>query len=272
MYAIFSTNSLNYSIKISYSFGLNWVIALRSIGQLGFYYMICLGWVFISETPRCNVFLWFGVIYISLSLSLCLSLSFACLMFCFRILYSTQVPQSFLFVCALFRFTRFASSTPLLTTLFLHTCCALFLSFTLSPSPSAYTDNGNGSGRSFRSPFPFASQFLQLRFAPTFASKRKIRKHITTNALGELLFRFFALLFDFRFAFLHFYTMFSPSCALAFVFVLSLLPWLPLWAAAVGLSARKLHNRRECFAACDGELIRFHSRDLCCTVALSLYI
>lgn len=72
---------------------------------------------------------------------------------------------------------------------------------------------------------PFASQFLQLRFVPTFAANRKIRKHITTNALCE---QFFLL-------FLHFFTMFSPCCALAFVFVfLSAAPFAFFWAAAVG--------------------------------------
>lgn len=49
----------------------------------------------------CNVFLWLNVIYISLSFVLFVLISLSFLMFCFRILKSTQVPQSFLFASAL---------------------------------------------------------------------------------------------------------------------------------------------------------------------------
>lgn len=44
------------------------------------------------------------------------------------------------------------------------------------------------------------------------------------------------------------------------------------WAAAVGFFARKLHNRRESFAAWNAICFDFHTRDFCCTVAISLYI
>lgn len=180
----------------------------------------------------CNVFLWLNVIYISLSFVLFVLISLSFLMFCFRILKSTQVPQSFLFASALPPPLR-SSLLSLSLSHFLFTGFALFvaLSFSgfllsLSLSLSLHTQTtATAAAALLARLIPFASQFLQLRFVPTFAANRKIRKHITTNALCE---QFFLL-------FLHFFTMFSPCCALAFVFVfLSAAPFAFFWAAAVG--------------------------------------
>lgn len=190
-------------------------------------------------------------------------------MFCFRILKSTQVPQSFLFASALFRFTRFASSTPLLTlSLFLFTCFALFVALSFL---SAYTDNGNGSGRSSHSPYSFCVSVsaialcAHIRFEP---------KNPQTHNNKRTLWTIFLL---FRFAFLHF-TQCFPLLLLRFGFCfrpfpLLLLFFFALWAAAVGLSARKLHNRREMWMrpAMRFDLI-LNSRDLYCTIIAQNYI
>lgn len=165
----------------------------------------------------CNVFLWLNVIYISLFfLSYCVFLVlFLDVLFSYIEIHSGSTELS-LCQCA-------ASSTPLLTALslslphFLFTGFALLvaLSFSgfllsLSLSLSLHTQTtATAAAALLARLIPFASQFLQLRFVPTFAANRKIRKHITTNALCE---QFFLL-------FLNFFTMFSPCCALAFVFV-----------------------------------------------------
>lgn len=178
----------------------------------------------------CNVFLWLNVIYISLSFVLFVLISLSFLMFCFRILKSTQVPQSFLFASALPPPLRSSLLTLSLSLTFsslasLSLWLALSLaSFSLCLSLHTQT-TATAAAALLARLIPFASQFLQLRFVPTFAANRKIRKHITTNALCE---QFFLL-------FLHFFTMFSPCCALACVFVfLSAAPFASFWAAAVG--------------------------------------
>lgn len=179
-------------------------------------------------------------------------------MFCFRILKSTQVPQSFLLASALPPPLR---SSLLSLSHFLFTGFALFVAlsfsgFLLSLSLSLHTQTtATAAAALLARLIPFASQFLQLRFVPTFAANRKIRKHITTNALCE---QFFLL-------FLHFFTMFSPCCALAFVFVfLSAAPFasfgpLPLASVRPQIAQSTWNVNAVWFD--------FHSRDLCCTIA-----
>lgn len=175
-------------------------------------------------------------------------------MFCFRILKSTQVPQSFLFASALFRFTRFASSTPLLT-LSLSFSSLVSLSLWLSPfSLSAYTDNGNGSGRSSHSPYSFCVSVsaialcAHIRFEP---------KNPQTHNNKRTLWTIFLL---FRFAFLHFSQCFPLLAALWLLFSSffaapsSSSPFGPLPLACPPANCT-IDVRYECGLQCD--LIRF---------------
>lgn len=139
---------LGLRVKISWT--TLWLCLLHDMPEFAAYFENSFG---------CNVFFWLNVIYISLFFSLILFFSFSFLMFCFRILKSTQVPQSFLFASALPPPLR-SSLLTLSLSLSLHwlrsLCGSLFLWLpSLSVSLSAYTDNGNGSGRSSRSPYSF---------------------------------------------------------------------------------------------------------------------
>lgn len=79
-------------LRVKISWPTLWLCTLHDMPEFAAYFENSFG---------CNVFLWLNVIYISLFFSLIVFLSFSFLMFCFRILKSTQVPQSFLFASAL---------------------------------------------------------------------------------------------------------------------------------------------------------------------------
>lgn len=187
---------LGYELR---SVGQLWLCTLHDMPEFAAYFENSFG---------CNVFLWLNVIYISLSFVLFVLISLSFSMFCFRILKSTQVPQSFLFASALpppLRSSLLSLSSLASLSLWLALSLA---SFSLCLSLHTQT-TATAAAALLARLIPFASQFLQLRFVPTFAANRKIRKHITTNALCEQFFQLF----------LHFFTMFSPCCALACVFV-----------------------------------------------------
>lgn len=181
----------------------------------------------------CNVFLWFNVIYISLFLSLLLFLD---------VLFSyieIHLGSTELSLC------QCASSTPLLTalsrSLSLHwlrsLCGSLFLWL---PSHSLCIHRQRQRQRPLCSP-PY-SFCVSVSAIALCAHIRCEPKNPKTHNNKRTLWTIF-LLFLLSFSALR--TMFSPCCALAFVFVPFCCSLRLLWAAAVGFSARKLHNQRE---------------------------